>query len=203
MSKKRVEVKKIEHALNSLEENHCPQISVREFVITNFERLEKLGKSLKFLHGFLHSHGIDVGTYDHFREIYSGVKRNKRNRSNKETLLATAPPTQTLIPESEKITKNTKNTSGAKNNPVGSAPPPAKTTSISSESREVNPANQANSANPTNLANLSKTAEIEKGQSVEAGKAEKPLLYGQRPILTPDGREFYIDPETGAKHFKI
>ena len=38
---------------------------------------------------------------------------------------------------------------------------------------------------------------------IETNKAEKPLLYGQRPIVRPDGIEYYIDPETGAKHFKI
>ena len=154
MVEKRLEVKVIEDAMNILEKAHNSQVSARQFVEMNFERLEKSGKSLKFLHRFLHSHGIDVGTYNYFRGIYNSEKCRIRG-----------------LP--------------------AIAPLPAKTTPMPPGSMAENPTNQANSA------------KVEQGQNVETSKAEKPLLYGQRPILRPDGIEYYIDPETGAKHFKI
>jgi hypothetical protein len=45
-------------------------------------------------------------------------------------------------------------------------------------------------------------AEREKVKN-EADVKERPRGMGLRPIYLPDGTEIEIDPETGAKHFKI
>ena len=88
----RIAVKKVEEVLNRLDAISNPMLSIQEFVNTYFERLQKPGKSLKDLHNFLITNGIDVGTYDYFRMIYNGEKE-KRARGSAAALKSQTEPT--------------------------------------------------------------------------------------------------------------
>jgi hypothetical protein len=92
IEKKEIELEKSREVLSRLNEVPEPVLSARQFIAENFEALQKSGKSLKALHHFLLSNGVDVGGYKYFREIYNRVKRklevtdNDRNINSNERI---------------------------------------------------------------------------------------------------------------------
>jgi len=83
IKKKTLDVHKIEAALKRFEESFSPEMSLKEFIATNLERLEKFKGKMKELHEFLISNGFDVGTCNSFKETFRYVKRRKRGMEYK------------------------------------------------------------------------------------------------------------------------
>ena len=54
-----------------------PVLSVRQFITAHFNALQQSGKSLKDLHPFLLSNGINVGRFNYFRSIYNEIKHSQ------------------------------------------------------------------------------------------------------------------------------
>jgi hypothetical protein len=148
IDKRQIDMKKGKEILARLDEVPDPIISARQFIAMNFDALRRSGKTLRALHQFLLSNGLDVGSYEYFQAVYNSVKRARK-------IDPIAPASLEAISE--------------KAEPEKSAPTPPKVEKI----REV-------------------------------AKAPKRLPgLGLRPIYLADGTEIEIDPETGAKRFKI
>jgi hypothetical protein len=77
------------------------------------------------------------------------------------------------------------------------------------ETSATTPAPRAQEAEPPQAAlvpvpNESGTAVVESKKAEQAEEAtKKPELYGNRPIKGADGVNYYIDPETGGRKFKM
>lgn len=144
IEKKKIESEKVQEVMARSDEIPKSVLSARQFIITYFDRLyalQKSGRSLKAMHQFLVSNGIDVGTYESFRTVYRRAKRSQ------------------ILPAAAVTVK-----------------------AITSEKADSSKA----------------------GTDANAEKApEPPSRPGWRPIRLANGTEVLIDPETGAKHFKI
>jgi cytochrome c5 len=146
IAQKQIDLHKGREILTHLDEVPNPIVSARQFVILNFDTLRQSGKTLKALHHFLTSKGIDVGTFESFRADYNSVKRAR------------------------------------------------KVNSVLTEAAAVQPAEPGRTI----------PAKIDKVQNADAEKAPKhPPRAEWKPIRLANGTEVLIDPETGAKHFKI
>jgi len=80
IKKKTLDVHKIEAALKRFEKSFSPEMSLKEFIATNLERLEKFKGKMKELHEFLTFNGFDVGTYNSFRSTFQYVKRIQKGK---------------------------------------------------------------------------------------------------------------------------
>jgi hypothetical protein len=78
IEQKKVDLDKGREALTHLDEVPNPVVSARQFIILNFDTLQKSGKTLKALHHFLTDQGIDIGTFESFRSVYNSVKRARK-----------------------------------------------------------------------------------------------------------------------------
>lgn len=74
--KKKLDAQAVALALKELEElsEYGNALSVRELIEGNFILLSQSGKSIKSIHEFLKSKGLDVGSYEGFRRIYRRVR---------------------------------------------------------------------------------------------------------------------------------
>ena len=182
MTEKRIEIKRVEDVLNRLEEISNPAISLQQFVSANFERLQRSGKSLKALHDFLLTNGIEVGSYDHFRMIYN-IEKGKRAR--KSTPNASIEPIQ-----SKKILVHEKSVPTV-------VPKPVESTSSAQAKQYIEPEKSSEKVvAEENAKTNSQNADVE-GQTKKRGQ-------GLKPIYLPDGKtEVIIDPLTGGRRFKI
>jgi hypothetical protein len=77
---KKIDLDKGMEALTHLDEVPNPIVSARQFVILNFDTLQRSGKTLKALHDFFTSKEIDVGTFESFRAVYNSVKRARKSQ---------------------------------------------------------------------------------------------------------------------------
>jgi hypothetical protein len=89
---KKIDMKKGQEILARLDEVPDPLLSARQFVIMNFDALQKSGKTLRALYSFLSSNGIDMGTFESFQAVYNSVKRARKTQAKD----------QAAIPEPEK-----------------------------------------------------------------------------------------------------
>ena len=78
VKRKNIKIKEGMEALSCLDEVPDEAIAARRFIITNFEVLEKSGKSVKALHQFLLARGIDVGTFSYFRDVFNKERRKRK-----------------------------------------------------------------------------------------------------------------------------
>jgi hypothetical protein len=170
VGKKRIiEAKKGMEVLKRLNEIPDPVLSARQFIIQNFDTLQRSGKTLKALYHFLSSNGIDVGSYSYFQETYNRLKCMRGN----------CPPTpapQEQVTEQQKMVP----VNSVKDSPVPRPVPLQKV---------------------TNLTKPEEKGDDSQDVTVEATK--KPELYGNQPIKGIDGVNYYIDPATGGKKFKM
>jgi hypothetical protein len=81
IEKKKIELDKTRNIIERLNEIPGPIISAQQFIVMYFDDLQKSGKSLKAIHQFLQSNGIDVGTYESFRTVYGRLKRSRKKAS--------------------------------------------------------------------------------------------------------------------------
>ena len=80
MQKRKIDMTKAEKILNRLEEIPDPTLSTRQFIIMNFDKLQKSGKSLQALHQFFVTGGLDIGLYKTFRSVFNDEKRARQNK---------------------------------------------------------------------------------------------------------------------------
>ena len=78
MQKRKIDMTKAEKILNRLEEIPDPTLSTRQFIIMNFDKLQKSGKILQALHHFFVDGGLDIGPFESFRSIFNHVKRARK-----------------------------------------------------------------------------------------------------------------------------
>lgn len=79
---------KAEEVLARLDKIPEPTLSVRQFIIMNFDALRQSGKTLKALYHFLLANGIDIGAYESFQAIYNRVRRSRELTSRESAPLA-------------------------------------------------------------------------------------------------------------------
>ena len=78
IGKRQIDSKKGKEILARLNEIPDPIISARQFIVMNFDELQRSGKPLRALHQFLSNNGLDVGSYEYFQAVYNSVKRSRK-----------------------------------------------------------------------------------------------------------------------------
>jgi hypothetical protein len=131
----------------------------------NFDTLHQSGKTLKALHRFFVSNGVDVGSFEYFQAVYNSERRKRKNKP--------------IEPASSKQSFEPKHAAPTKAAPVES--PSSET--ASSHDKAAN-------------------AKAGDAQETDTEKTRKRGL-GLRPIYLADGTEIEIDPNSGAKTFKV
>ena len=103
INKKKIDLAKSREIVARFNEVPDRVLTIRQFVLTHFEEIQRSDKPLKGLHQFLLTNGIDVGTYKAFQREYNRISRARKtqvpaNAVSVKTIPEVAPPARASEP---------------------------------------------------------------------------------------------------------